>query len=192
MEVHKIREINLRVLIKDSGESVDGFCKLTNTSPSYISQVFSTKSEKKIGDRFARKIEIACKKPTGWMDKTDFDGDDAMFIESPADRWAIPQAWIKSQQLNPDSLEMITIKSDSMSPELNDGDSVVLDKSDVVIEDGQLYALTTPTSAIVRRLLLRADGKIIIKADNTAHAELIVDAVDNIKGRVVLMIRNYS
>lgn len=65
----EIRKENLQLLIKAVGKKSE-LAHLAQTDPAYISQVLSEKTNRNIGDSLARKLETACKKPRGWLDKT--------------------------------------------------------------------------------------------------------------------------
>lgn len=67
MENKEIRLVNLRQLLSES-KTAAALAYAANTSPSYISQVLSSKMKGSIGDKLARRLEIAAGKPKGWLD----------------------------------------------------------------------------------------------------------------------------
>lgn len=74
MDSKEIRKINLRALIKAHGGNSAAFAEKVETSPVYLSQIFSKKTKAEIGDRLARKIEARCGKPRGWLDRLEHAG----------------------------------------------------------------------------------------------------------------------
>ena len=85
----EIRKNNLLLLIKEVGKK-SVLAKLADTDPAYISQVLSKGSKKRnIGDDFARKLEVGCNKPRGWMDVR-HDGLDNTEIASTLTKGVVP------------------------------------------------------------------------------------------------------
>jgi phage repressor protein C with HTH and peptisase S24 domain len=70
LTINEIRKLNLQILIAEIGGKKSKLATMADTDPAYISQILSTKGKKprNMGDDLARKLEIACKKPRGWMD----------------------------------------------------------------------------------------------------------------------------
>jgi hypothetical protein len=65
--VAEIRRDNLRQLKKEFKTYVV-LAEKAETDAAYFSQVLSKKTPRNMGDDLARKLEIGCKKPNGWMD----------------------------------------------------------------------------------------------------------------------------
>jgi hypothetical protein len=68
LTIREIRLNNLLLLLKESGLSQSAFAVKAETSAAYISQIISIKTKRNMGDFVARNIELAFKKPKGWMD----------------------------------------------------------------------------------------------------------------------------
>lgn len=62
---NSIRKASLASLVKENG-GVTAFSKMTGISLTYISQMLN--GHRNIGEKTARKLELAANKPTGWMD----------------------------------------------------------------------------------------------------------------------------
>lgn len=82
-----IRRANLDVLIKEAGGKVE-LAKLLGKKPNYLSQVHRPNGkERPIGPRLARSVELAMKRPRGWMDVSHDPvntGDNGLsFLRSP-------------------------------------------------------------------------------------------------------------
>ena len=59
-----IRQLNLEILIKESGLSKGLFAAKVGTAPAYISQMLSESKPRGMGDHLARAIELAFNKIT--------------------------------------------------------------------------------------------------------------------------------
>ena len=75
-----IRKNNLEKLIKESGLNKGKFAEKIDTSPAYISQILSIKTQRDMGNDLARKIEQLLGKDRGWMDTSHDD------IEPPSQK----------------------------------------------------------------------------------------------------------
>lgn len=104
-----------------------------------------------------------------------------------------PQAfradWIRAERLKPARLACLTASGTSMEPTIWDGDSLVVDTSQVEVVDGKVYALWYEGGERVKRLYRLPGGALRIKSDNVQfdsmdlapeHAEQV-----RIIGRVV-------
>src|SRR5471032_159553 len=68
----EIRIENLRFLVKQF-KTADAVARRAETAPMYLSQILnqvksSTGTSRGVGDKLARKIEVGCGLPEGWMD----------------------------------------------------------------------------------------------------------------------------
>lgn len=72
--------------------------------------------------------------------------------------------------LNVRDLGVVEVRDGSM----NRDEQFLIDTSKVGIVAGQPYALETPAGEIVRRLFLRVDGQVILRADNPAFPEEVL------------------
>ena len=68
LTIKDIRLHNLLRLLEETGLSKTAFALQVQTSAAYLSQIISVKTERNMGDFMARNIELAFKKPKGWMD----------------------------------------------------------------------------------------------------------------------------
>lgn len=83
--VRQIRKINLEKLIEKLGLGKGEFAIRIETSPSYISQIFSEKTKRNMGDCVARKIETKLGLPKGWMDNLHGEQNAAANKATPVD-----------------------------------------------------------------------------------------------------------
>jgi transcriptional regulator with XRE-family HTH domain len=103
MQIHEIRLMNARNLLKESGLSRADFAEKTGISYNLISQYIGKNPTKNIGDETAIKIEEAFGKPKGYLDQA------MLFHLTPITRNQVMlnRAVLKSPQLN---LEVVTQK----------------------------------------------------------------------------------
>lgn len=110
------------------------------------------------------------------------------------DRHAQGQAfrsdWIKRRQLRAEHLICVYAEGDSMEEVIHDGDSILIDTSQQVIQDGRVYALRYGDECRIKRLYKRPDGGLIIRSDNVSkypEVHVPADQLEHIAiiGRVV-------
>jgi phage repressor protein C with HTH and peptisase S24 domain len=79
---------------------------------------------------------------------------------------AFRREWLKQKGLYKDQCRLITVKGDSMSPYLQDGDSVLVNMADRAIRSGEVYAIAVEEELRVKRLVKRSDGALEVRSDN--------------------------
>lgn len=81
--------------------------------------------------------------------------------------------------------EAIRCTGDSMSPSLQDGDIMFIDRANTDLHDGEIYVVRVEDELYVKRLV-RVPGKIIAKSDNNSYPDFELSG-DNfeILGRVI-------
>lgn len=67
------------------------------------------------------------------------------------------------------------VKDDAMEPTLRDGDQIVIDRDASRIDGSGVYALLVDEDVIVRRIQRRMDGTAIVKSDNSAYEDDVMD-----------------
>lgn len=68
--IHSIRLNNLRILVEEFGTQ-RAIADASKTSETYLSSLLGNApsyAERGVGSALARKLEVGCKKPVGWMD----------------------------------------------------------------------------------------------------------------------------
>jgi len=110
------------------------------------------------------------------------------------DRLAFKRSWIREMGMQPDKLALVTVKGDSMEPNLFHGDIVLVDLSTPGITVDGIYVLRTDDGLVVKRLQRMITGDIYIKSDNPAYEVQTVprDRLDqvHILGRAVWLGRH--
>jgi hypothetical protein len=68
VDVYTIRRMNLERLLVAHHGSVSSFAEQSGESQVYLTQVLSDKTKRRMGQMVARRIELRCELPQGWMD----------------------------------------------------------------------------------------------------------------------------
>ena len=84
MDITQTRRRNALQLIHDHGISKAELSRRLDKSPQHINQLLRDRDPKNIGHKMARAIESAFDKPTGWLDRTDDDGQPIPIDSTPA------------------------------------------------------------------------------------------------------------
>lgn len=99
---------------------------------------------------------------------------------------AVSDAFARAHRLVADRVVMIDVRDSSMSPTLEQGDQVIVDRSvDCVVEDG-VYAIHHAGSLRIRRLQNRGDGSILVLSDNASYRPEVVGASEIAQHLVVI------
>ncbi len=109
--------------------------------------------------------------------------------ERAAGALAFDARWLRALGGRPDMLSIIRVAGESMAPTLNDGDDIMVDRSDGAgrLRDG-IYVLRMDDALMVKRLALTPRrGRISIRSDNALYPgfEDIDPADVVIVGRVI-------
>lgn len=102
-------------------------------------------------------------------------------VEDP-EMFTLPRHLIPSASKD---TEAIRCAGDSMSPSLQDGDIMFIDRANTDLHDGEIYVVRVEDELYVKRLV-RVPGKIIAKSDNNSYPDFELSG-DNfeILGRVI-------
>jgi len=109
--------------------------------------------------------------------------------ESAAGALAFDTRWLRNLGGRPDMLSLIRVDGESMAPTLNDGDDIMVDRSDGVerLRDG-IYVLRMDDVLMVKRVALAPGrGRFSVRSDNPLYPtwEDIDPALVAIVGRVI-------
>ncbi len=113
------------------------------------------------------------------------------YVEQEGERFRIAfrRDWLRSvTSAQPDLLEVIEVRGDSMSPTLSHGDHILVDRSQVRARDDGIYVLRMTDELLVKRITIDpVRGQAIISTDNPAHRPLEPVALEDIHiaGRVI-------
>ena len=70
---------------------------------------------------------------------------------------------------DPELLLMVTVAGDSMSPTLNKGDVVLVDRAQAMVPEDALYVVRIQDALLVRRVQRLPGGKVRVTSDNQAY-----------------------
>jgi hypothetical protein len=105
--------------------------------------------------------------------------------------WIFPEDWLKAEmRLSLSKTDIVAVDGPSMEPDLNNGDRVLIDRSNRDPRQGAIFVIREGESIIIKHVdLVRGSDpqRIICKSSNPRYGpfELILDGVENeIIGRV--------
>lgn len=151
-----------------------------------------------VGDDLAREFESAFDKPHGWMDADHTKHSDLPPPPSDKDYVLIPEyeikaecgsgefcehvtirgelafkkSWLASRGLKKENLEVIFAKGDSMFPSLEDGEAVLIDKSQTTPREGKIFLILRYENGLVfKRIMRDKDGGWLYQSDNQNKAQ---------------------
>lgn len=75
------------------------------------------------------------------------------------------------------SAVMMDVVGDSMEPEFYEGDTLLVDKSDIEIRDGKVYVVTLGDELRVKRIFNSLNG-LILRSDNPKYPDIHVEGPD--------------
>jgi len=95
------------------------------------------------------------------------------FIESEnvEGYYAFRKSWIKRVAASASDLVLMRVIGDSMSPTIQDRDTVMIDTARKQIKEGQIYAIRFDHTIMIKRLSFRPGGKIQVISDNKKDYE---------------------
>ncbi|EAU40200.1 prophage MuSo1, transcriptional regulator, Cro/CI family protein [Fulvimarina pelagi HTCC2506] len=75
-------------------------------------------------------------------------------------------AWLRAQGVEPKAVRLLDIHGDSMLPTFKDGDTALVDTGINRVVDSRIYAIVFAGLLIVKRVILKRDGSLILRSDN--------------------------
>lgn len=102
------------------------------------------------------------------------------------------RAWLASRLMataNLSALRIITADGDSMAPGIHNGDFAFIDTTQLKINADALYALQYGGSIFIKRVMMKADGGVVLISDNERYPAQTIDDPESLRvvGRVVLV-----
>lgn len=91
----------------------------------------------------------------------------------------IKKSGLRHKHLSPQTCRALFIRGDSMQPELNDWDVVIIDTSDVDIIDGEIYAVTHKGQLFIKKLIRGTDGIQLVSTNPLYPLVLITDTIEH-------------
>lgn len=209
MDIHTIRRAHLAALVKRLGDR-KAVVELLGRESNHISQLLGKKT---MGGNLAREFEARAGEPHGSWDlplgdvpQTAHDpskvyvrrvvglrisagtGEVIHDFEEVDNRRAFDREWMRDEGLDAAHCKLIDVKGDSMSPTLEDGETILVNTGDRTKVNNKVYALIGEDGIRVKRLLQRADRQWEIHSDNPMKhlypTEPFIDGKVAIWGRV--------
>ncbi|GAB7082327.1 hypothetical protein JCM14635_40020 [Megalodesulfovibrio paquesii] len=104
-------------------------------------------------------------------------GNGSLETDSELDGYhAFQERWIMRMG-NPSRMVLMDVAGDSMSPVLEDGDTVLIDESKTEIIAGKIYAVAIDDEILVKRLDKRP-GLIVLRSENHRYEALEINPAD--------------
>jgi phage repressor protein C with HTH and peptisase S24 domain len=94
------------------------------------------------------------------------------------DPLAFRAKWWRKKRLNPKDCRCLYVHGDSMSPYLEDWDTVMIDVTKTTIRDGEIYALLLDGELYIKRLYRVPGGGLEIRSDNPAYRTVELRGAD--------------
>lgn len=92
--------------------------------------------------------------------------------ETPGEYVTFKASWIKRKGFMVESLRVIYVRGDSMSPRIQDGDAVLIRTDQTELMDDRIYAFNFSGLARLKRIIRRSNGNIVLKSDNDPDGDL--------------------
>lgn len=90
--------------------------------------------------------------------------------------YAFRKDFMGREHISPNSV-MMDVTGDSMEPLFSDGDTLLVDKSDVEVMDGKIYVVTLGDELRVKRIHKSLNG-LILRSQNPAYPDIHVEGAD--------------
>ena len=158
-----------------SGKALDAFCGFFNVSPAFVLYGEGASPDGQSFDPDTISIPL--------YDVSASCGG-GTFVESPESilrNIRVSKEFLRryAPTANPKALHIISVSGDSMSPTMEDGDSVIVDTSDRMIKTDGLYVLQMNGSLFVKRIQILPAGVRII-SDNSHYPPIDVGEQDTV------------
>lgn len=88
-------------------------------------------------------------------------------------------SWFFERHLSPEHLRAMTVKGDSMTPVLENGDTVIIDIEDTEIIDGEIYAILYKEKLYIKELRHTENGVLMISKNTDYNAIAVTQHDEN-------------
>lgn len=82
---------------------------------------------------------------------------------------AYPIDWLNKEGIHPARAKRIRMPDSSMAPLIPEGDAVLVNTADIVIQSGKIYAFGFMNDFLIKRIFKDREGAIILRSDNPEH-----------------------
>ena len=200
----------LERLCTERGEDFAGLSRLLGKNPAYIQQFIRRGTPRRLREderrKLARYFGVAESLLGGWDDGSEVPagmipisrsavrasaGPGAIAAnEEGQPYFAFDQRWLRALTgATVDHLSIVRVEGDSMTPTLNDGDDILIDRRDAgePLRDG-IYVLRVDERLLVKRLAVHPMGRLVtVQSDNPAYPDWPDCGLDDVHciGRVI-------
>lgn len=108
--------------------------------------------------------------------------DNEVVVES----FVVNEAFVRAHQLAIDRVVTLSVQESSMSPTLEHGDQVIVDRSVERIDADGVYAVRLAGVLKIRRFQVRADGGLMVISDNPVYQPEVIET-ERLKDAIVVI-----
>lgn len=91
--------------------------------------------------------------------------------------YAFRRDFLATQHISPKQSVLMMVTGDSMEPTFFHGDAILIDKSDIDVQEGKIYVVTLGEELRVKRLFKGVNG-LILRSDNQKYPDISVTGPD--------------
>ena len=108
--------------------------------------------------------------------------------------YAFRNKWLSRVASSLKNLVLMRVLGDSMSPTIQEDDTVMIDIGKKSIKEGMIYAIRFDSTVMIKRLAFRPGGRMLIISDNRHEYEPYeADAKDlHIIGQIIFFCRTFA
>jgi transcriptional regulator with XRE-family HTH domain len=163
--------------------SASGLSRASGVSPANISRWASGKQSPRISEYSAILEAVHAQIVYPDKDLVEYElipkttaragaGSSFLTEDEPDGLYAFRKDFLANLRISKNAV-LLDVMGDSMEPTLRHGDTILVDKSDIEVHDGQIYLIGFQEQLLVKRLF-RDVGGIVLKSDNQAYRETLV------------------
>ncbi len=176
----------LDALIRERREDYVSLSRLLGRNPAYVQQFIKRGVPKKLDEEDRRKlaryfgVSEALLGGRGEDQADDLISVPVLDVQASAGagafadderaraRMRFDPTWLRGLKLDPRHLSVIQVTGDSMTPTLQDGDDILVDRGDRRFRNG-IHVLRMDGALNVKRLMIEAGRKMTVRSDNPAY-----------------------
>lgn len=178
----------LDALIRERREDYSSLSRLLNRNPAYIQQFIKRGVPKKLDEEDRAKLARYFGVSEALLGGREVEAEELISVpvldvqasagpgafamdERARARMRFDPSWLRGLNLDPRQLSVIQVVGDSMSPTLDNGDDILVDRGDagMSLRDG-IYVLRLDGALNVKRLIVdRARRRVSVKSDNPSY-----------------------
>ncbi len=207
LNINKIRIANLkRIISEDYSNSIHAFAKKIGRNSSQFYNLF--KGDRSFGQKLARDLELLLNLQPLSLDKSPDEKtiiDKIVLIppysaigaantepyQATSHIFAIERAIIEHHDWSVDKIHGVIMSDESMVPTILPNSKVLIDTSQIKINDGKIYAISSNGKILIKRVFCKPnDCGYAAKSDNTHYSDINfeINKEFNVVGRVLCLL----